>query len=220
MRVVLKAMRKRLKKYILKILGEKTFLDLLDINELTNRIDNLRVKEYESQITLELDSKLYKEAAVYNLQNDVNKIKLGQNTHVRGELVVFANNGKITLGDNCYVGKGSYIWSAASVCIGNSVLIAHNCNIIDTDSHEIDYKERHESYVKMLKYGHSKVKNNVKSASILIGDNVWISYNVSILKGVKIGKGAIIAAGSVVTKDVDSFTLVAGNPAKEIKKIE
>ncbi len=45
-------------------------------------------------------------------------------------------------------------------------------------------------------------------------------FNVGILKGVPISKGAIIGAGSVVTKDVESFTVVAGNPAKMIKKLE
>lgn len=45
-------------------------------------------------------------------------------------------------------------------------------------------------------------------------------FNVGILKGVTIGKGAIIGAGSVVTKDVEPFTIVAGNPAKIIKRLE
>ena len=54
-------------------------------------------------------------------------------------------------------------------------------------------------------------------------DYAWISFGVTILKGVTIGKGAIVAAGSLVTKDVDDWTVVAGNPAKfkkNIKQIE
>ena len=55
---------------------------------------------------------------------------------------------------------------------------------------------------------------------IQIGENVWISANCVILSGVKIGKGAIVAAGAVVNKDVAKGTIVAGVPAREIKKIK
>ena len=57
-----------------------------------------------------------------------------------------------------------------------------------------------------------------KGDSILIGNDVWIGSNVVILKGVSIGDGSVIAAGSVVTKCIDSYTVVAGVPAKEISK--
>jgi acetyltransferase-like isoleucine patch superfamily enzyme len=61
--------------------------------------------------------------------------------------------------------------------------------------------------------------NNLKEHNkINIGSDVWVGHNVIILGNVKIGNGAILAAGSVITKDVDAFTIVAGVPAKEIKK--
>ena len=52
----------------------------------------------------------------------------------------------------------------------------------------------------------------------IIGNDVWIGYNSTIMPGVKIGDGAIIATNSTVTKDVEPYTIVGGNPAKEIKK--
>jgi acetyltransferase-like isoleucine patch superfamily enzyme len=54
---------------------------------------------------------------------------------------------------------------------------------------------------------------------IIIEENVWIGANTTILPGVRIGKFSIIAAGAVVTKDVPSFTIVAGVPARTIKKL-
>ena len=53
---------------------------------------------------------------------------------------------------------------------------------------------------------------------IVIEDDVWIGARVIILKGVTIGKGSIIGAGSVVTKDVEPYSIVGGNPAKLIRK--
>ncbi len=99
-------------------------------------------------------------------------------------------------------------------------MISHICNIIDTNSHELDHQARIESYKRMLIEGHPKQRPDVISAPIVIEDYAWISFNVSILKGVKIGEGAIVAAGSVVTKDVPDWTIVGGNPAKVIKYIQ
>jgi len=53
--------------------------------------------------------------------------------------------------------------------------------------------------------------------SVEIGHDVWIGHNAIVLAGVKIGNGAVIGAGSIVTKDVESYSIVVGNPAKKIK---
>ena len=58
----------------------------------------------------------------------------------------------------------------------------------------------------------------VSKGNISVGDDVWIGYKSTILSGVSIGQGAIVAAGSVVTKDVEPYSIVGGNPAKIIKK--
>ena len=57
-------------------------------------------------------------------------------------------------------------------------------------------------------------------SEVIIGHDVWIGMNCIILKGVKIGAGSIIGAGSVVTSDVESGCLYAGNPAKKIKSLD
>lgn len=163
----------------------------------------------------------YRESEIDNLQNNPYQIQVEKNSHVRGKLLIFSYGGKITIGENSFLGKDSNIWSAKEIVIGNNVLISHNVNIVDTNSHEIDHLERAESFYKMVTDGHpSQNIYNVPSARIIIEDYVWISFNVTILKGVKIGKGAIIAAGSIVTKDVEPFTMVGGNPAKLLKQLE
>jgi len=61
-------------------------------------------------------------------------------------------------------------------------------------------------------------KNYPKKGDINIGNDVWIGYNATIMAGVTIGDGAIIATNSTVIKDVEPYSIVGGNPSKEIKK--
>ena len=84
---------------------------------------------------------------------------------------------------------------------------------------EIEYLIRAERYKELITKGFPASKSTIITKPIIIEDHVWINPNSIILPGVVIGKGAIIAAGSVVTKNVDPFTMVAGNPAKYIKKV-
>lgn len=159
-------------------------------------------------------------AIVINLSNNINNIIIGKNSYINGELKTLIYGGKITIGENSYVGLSTKVWSGEHISIGNNVLISHNVHIIDTTSHEINHLERAESFSNTVeKGGNYTVKGSVKTSPIIIEDYVWINFNVIILKGVTIGKGAIIAAGSVVTKDVQAFVLVGGNPAKVIKTL-
>lgn len=181
---------------------------------------NAKLDQLSKSVVLGKDSQLYIEARVFNFQNKINKIKIGNNTHIRGELLVLASGGEIEVGDNSFIGAESRIWSGKKIKIGSHVLISHNVNIMDTNSHEIDHIERAEEFKKLLKFGHPKVQPSVITNEIIIEDYAWINFNAIILKGVTIGKGAIVAAGSVVTKNVPDFTLVAGNPAKVIKQLK
>lgn len=61
-------------------------------------------------------------------------------------------------------------------------------------------------------------KNYPNKGNINISNDVWIGYNATIMAGVTIGDGAVIAANSTVIKDVEPYSIVGGNPAKEIKK--
>lgn len=61
-------------------------------------------------------------------------------------------------------------------------------------------------------------KSYPNKGDLVVGNDVWIGYNATIMAGVKIGNGAIIAANSTVVKDVAPYTIVGGNPAREIKR--
>jgi acetyltransferase-like isoleucine patch superfamily enzyme len=157
---------------------------------------------------------------VINSTTDKNKIVLGDNVLVDGELCVFNYGGMITVGEYSYIGMGSRIWSGEKITIGKYVLISHNVGISDTSAHEYNYLERAKRYKDLLEHGFPKDKAGIKTAPIYIDDYAWINFDAIVMRGVTIGKGAIVGAGSVVTKDVPPFTLVAGNPARIIRNLE
>ncbi|TAH27771.1 MAG: acyltransferase [Cytophagales bacterium] len=115
---------------------------------------------------------------------------------------IFVKSGaKLKVGDNTRI-NGAHISVSQEVIIGNNVRISPYVLIMDDDFHDI---KQHFA--------------EGKKAKIVIEDNVWLASKCSVLKGVTIGEGAVVATGAVVTKDVAPFTLVAGIPAKMIKKI-
>lgn len=149
-----------------------------------------------------------------------NSIIIGNNTAIRGRIVTFPNGGKVSIGDDCYVGSNTQIWSEMEIFIGDRVLIAHNCNIFDSSTHPIDKEERHDQFMLILKSGFPvKDYTSLHKQGVIIEDDAWIAANCTILKGVHIGRGAIVSANSVVVSDVPPNVIVAGNPAKIIKKL-
>ena len=96
--------------------------------------------------------------------------------------------------------------------IGKYCSIANDTIIILGGEHRTDWITTYPFDTFSLK-GIPKTKGNVT-----IGNDVWIGYRVTILSGVTIGDGAVLGAGSIVTKDIEPYTIVAGNPAKEIRK--
>jgi Acetyltransferase (isoleucine patch superfamily) len=96
-------------------------------------------------------------------------------------------------------------------------MIAWGVTISDHNSHSTRFFERANDVVNWI--NGKKAWAGVKIMPVRVMDKVWIGFNSILLKGVTIGEGAIIGAGSVVTGDVPSWTIVAGNPAQVIRKI-
>jgi acetyltransferase-like isoleucine patch superfamily enzyme len=175
---------------------------------------------FRSVATIQQNVKFLRSAQIYNIRGIREAIEVRSHTIVGGHLLTFKHGGQITIGEWCYVGENTRIWSASTVKIGNRVLISHDVNIHDTNSHSLDPVERHEHFVAISTVGHPEVVPNLQSAPVIIEDDVWIGCNSVILKGVTLGEASIIAAGSVVTKDVPKRTLVAGNPARIIREVK
>lgn len=164
-------------------------------------------------------SKIYPEAKIENMQDAIESIRIGCNTHIRGRLLTYPSGGNITIGDYCYIGEGGNIWSASNIEIGDNVLIAHNVDIFDHDTHPINPIQREEHFKAIISTGHPEIAVNWNEKPVKICKNAWIGTKAIILKGVNIGESAIVSAGSVVTKDVEPYTIVGGNPAKQIGEV-
>ena len=108
----------------------------------------------------------------------------------------------IVVGKNVFINACCKFQDQGGITIGNGVLIGHNVTLAT-----LNHDER------------PQFRQNIYPKPIKIGDNVWIGSNATILQGVTIGDGAIIGANAVVTKDVPENTIVAGVPAKIIRKV-
>lgn len=202
----------------IRILFTRFFSVLLDMNELHSQIEKSNSTKKINSVIIGENSILHLESSITNMQGDRNKIFIGNYSNIRGHLQVFKQGGEIHIGDYCYLGENSKIWSAQKIHIGDRVLIAHNVNIHDNNSHPKNSVQRHNDYKRIIGLNNLNAEIfDLSPKSIIIKDNAWIGFNSIILKGVTIGEGAIVGAGSVVTKDVPDFTMVVGNPARIIK---
>lgn len=130
--------------------------------------------------------------------------------------VFYIESGGVNIGNN--VGMSSTrIWIHDKLTIGNNVNIGACVLIIDTDSHQMDYRMRRRDASDH--FTKEELQASIKSAPITIEDDVWIGAHCIILKGVTIGARSIIGAGSVVTKSIPADCIAAGNPCRAIRKI-
>lgn len=123
------------------------------------------------------------------------------------------NKKTLTIGKHCEMGDNVHIVAHEKVVIGDNCLMASKIFISDTN---------HGEYVGENQSSPEIPPNDRKliTRPVTIGNNVWIGENVCILPGVKIGSGCIIGANSVVNNDIPDKCIVAGVPAKTVKKYD
>ena len=179
----------------------------------------------------------------FKLIMKLNKVKYGKNLNLHGIPVIFKKSGSIlNIGDNCTIKSsflsnlvglsqrtiivtrteeakiiignnvgisGATIYARKGITIGDNTLIGGNVKILDNDFHPLEVEARNKDD-----------KSMIKSKKIVIGKNCFIGCNSIILKGSKIGDGSVVGAGSVVAGQFPQNSIIAGNPAKVIKKID
>ena len=128
------------------------------------------------------------------------------NMYSKVKLLADGKNSKIIIGKNTRV-HGSCIHAQGEIIIGENCLIAANCQIFDSNAHELS-----------MNNPSNRINTIDQPQKIEIGNNVWLGTGCIILPGTKISSGSVIAANSVVKGEVPANCLFGGNPAKLLKQ--
>lgn len=104
------------------------------------------------------------------------------------------------------------------IIVGDGTVIGHKVTLDGRFGLEIGKSVNisSEAMIWTMQHDYNDPKFGIKGGRVVIEDYAWISTRAIILPNIKIGKGSVVAAGSVVTKNIEPFTVVAGNPAKVI----
>lgn len=129
----------------------------------------------------------------------------GRKVGILGKFYV-GNRHNVTIGRDCGINSGVFILGQNRIEIGSGVVLSARCMLID-------------SGLELEGYASTEFPAHT-TGYIRIEDGVWIGAGAIILAGVTIGKKSVVGAGSVVTKDVPPFTVVAGNPARQIGRTD
>lgn len=176
-------------------------LGLVDIK----KSDGVKIKlnkqqfNYNGKVILEKDVQL----SAY----DNGAIHLGKNVKICECSKLLACDGKIIIGDSCQLGDYNYITGQGGVTIQDNVLFASHVNII---SNEHIYEN-----IEMPIVSQKCIKKK-----ILIKEGSWIGISSTILGGTIIGKNCVVGANSLVKGEFPDYCVIAGNPAKVIKKYD
>jgi len=149
----------------------------------------------------------------YKIKSMFMKMKLsscGKNVHFHGTCRGHLNH--VSVGNHSSIGpRNEFNTKIAFVKIGNHVITAPEVMFV-TGGHRFNIVGK---YIDGIK---DSMKEPNDDLDIIVEDDVWIGARVLVLKGVTIGRGSVVAAGAVVTKNVEPYSIVAGVPAKIIKK--
>lgn len=179
----------------------------------------------------------------FKLLMKATKVKYGKNVVLKGTPVIFNKGGAtLEIGDNCVIKSsflsnliglyqrtiivtrtpeatikigdnvgisGATIYARKSIEIGDNTMIGGNAKILDNDFHPIEIEARL-----------NDDKEKIGTRPVKIGKNCFIGCNSLILKGTELGDGCVVGAGAVVSGKFEENSVIAGNPARVIKKLE
>ena len=185
----------------------------------------------------------------YKLVMKMTKVRYGKNLLLKGAPVIFNKKGaELTIGDNVTIkssflsnlvglysktiivtrAPGAYIrignnvgmsgvtiYARKGIEIGENTAIGGNTKILDNDFHPIEAEARN----KLLADKNGGDSDLVPAKPIKIGKNCFIGCNAIILKGTELGDGCVVGAGAVVSGKFEANSVIAGNPARVIKKV-
>lgn len=185
----------------------------------------------------------------YKLVMKMTKVRYGKNLLLKGAPVIFNKKGaELTIGDNVTIkssflsnlvglysktiivtrAPGAYIrignnvgmsgvtiYARKGIEIGENTAIGGNTKILDNDFHPIEAETRN----KLLADKNGGDSDLVPAKPIKIGKNCFIGCNAIILKGTELGDGCVVGAGAVVSGKFEADSVIAGNPARVIKKV-
>jgi acetyltransferase-like isoleucine patch superfamily enzyme len=146
------------------------------------------------------------------------RIGRGASTYL-GTMFDVGPRGRVSVGDYALV-HGARIICDAEVQIGNYALISWNVVLMDTYRVPRDAVARRWELERVAARPRRDFAADVPALPIRVGPNVWIGFDSCVLPGVHIGEGSVIGARSVVTEDVPPYTLVAGNPARFVRRLD
>jgi len=122
-------------------------------------------------------------------------------------IVTRTSEADINIGNNVGI-SGATIYARKSITIGDNTLVGGNVKILDNDFHPIDIESRN-----------ANIAEEIGTQPIVIGINCFIGCNSLILKGTIIGDGCVVGAGAVVSGKFENNCVIAGNPARVIRRL-
>ena len=140
------------------------------------------------------------------------EVRLSDSVDIREDCVF--NIGRLSVGANSFIGRGCFFYGAiyhdegydpGQVTIGSGVMVAPRVSFLCV-THKFG--------------GPDHRAGTDVTGNITVGDGAWIGADATILPGISIGGGSVVGAGSVVTKNVEPNVVVAGNPARVLKRFE
>jgi acetyltransferase-like isoleucine patch superfamily enzyme len=146
------------------------------------------------------------------------RISRGASTYL-GTMFDVGPAGHVTLGEYALV-HGARIVCDDRVEIGDHAIISWNVVLMDTYRIPLDPGSRRRHLERLPLQSPRWLEGAVPARPVRLERNVWIGFDACVLPGVTIGRGSIVGARSVVAEDVEPYTVVAGNPARVVRRLD